>query len=45
MQVLGSGGHKGFGLGHGVGVVDGHLVVVALVETHGLAAPQVNGRI
>ncbi len=38
-RYLAPAGHKGFGLGHGVGVVDGHLVVVALVQTHGLAAP------
>ena len=29
-------------LGHWVGVVDGHLVVIALIEPHGLTAAQID---
>jgi len=45
MQVLGPGGNKLPCLGGGVCIVNGHLVVIALVQAHGLPAAQINGRI
>ena len=43
VQILRTCVNKLLRLGDGVCVVDGHLVVVALIEPHGLAAAQVNG--
>ena len=45
MEESGPGGEECPRLGGRVGVVDCHLVVVALVQPHRLAAPQVNGRV
>ena len=44
-RYCGPGLDEGTGLGHRVGVVDGHLIVVALIKPHGLSAAQINGRI
>ena len=44
MQEFCPGLHKGAGLRRRVGVVDGHPVIIALIQPHGLAAAQVDGR-
>ena len=43
MQVSGARVPEGPGLGGGIVVVDRHLVIVALIQPHGLAAAQING--
>ena len=42
VQILRTCVDKLLRLGHWIGVVDGHLVVIALIQPHGLAAAQVN---
>ena len=43
MQIFRTCVNKFLRLRHGVGVVDGHFFVIALIEPHGLTAAQING--